>query len=110
MKNYNHALLVMEKQDYPADAREVIIRTEEKILNNEKANKLYESMYRSYWLKKKNFDTFKDKVKALGMYAVATIHNPLISTTTRCCPAILTTRPTTPAKSPSTIRTLSPLL
>lgn len=66
MKNYNHALLVMEKQDYPAEAREVIIRTEEKILNNEKANKIYESMYRTYWLKKKNFGEFSDKSKALA--------------------------------------------
>ena len=66
MKNYNHALLVMEKQEYPAEAKEVIIRAEEKILNNEKANALYETMYRAYWLKKKNFDAFKDKVKALA--------------------------------------------
>ena len=35
MKNYNHALLVMEKHDYPAEAREVIIRTEEKIIADE---------------------------------------------------------------------------
>lgn len=66
MENYDHALLVIEKQDYPAEAREVIIRTEEKILADEKANKIYESMYRAYWLKKKNFDHFSDKVKALA--------------------------------------------
>ena len=66
MKNYNHALLVMDKQEYPAEAKEAIIRVEEKILADEKANKLYDSMYRAYWLKKKNFDTFKDKVKALA--------------------------------------------
>ena len=66
MKNYNHALKVMEKQEYPAEAREVIIRTQEKILADDKANKLYESMYRAYWLKKKNFDAFSDKVKALA--------------------------------------------
>ena len=66
MKNYNHALLVMEKQDYPAQAREVIIRTNEKILANEKANKIYESMYRAYWVKKKNFNTFEEKSKELA--------------------------------------------
>lgn len=66
MNNYNHALLVMDKQEYPAEAKEVIIRTEEKILKNEQANKIYESMYRAYWLKKKNFDCFSDKVKALA--------------------------------------------
>ena len=46
MKDYKHALLVMDKQDYPADAREVIIRTNEKILADEKANKIYDYMYR----------------------------------------------------------------
>lgn len=66
MKNYNHALLVMEKHDYPADAREVIIRTEEKILANEKANKIYESMYKAYWVKKHNFDRFREKVDELA--------------------------------------------
>ena len=55
MKNYNHALLVMEKHGYPDEARKVIIRAEEKILASEKANKIYEKMYRMYWLKKKNF-------------------------------------------------------
>lgn len=66
MKNYNHALLVMEKHDYPAEAREAIIRAEEKILNNEQANKIYDSMYKTYWLKKKNFGDFSDKTKALA--------------------------------------------
>lgn len=66
MKNYNHALLVMEKQDYPAEAREAIIRAEEKILNNEQANKIYESMYKKYWIQKKNFGDFSDKTKALA--------------------------------------------
>ncbi len=66
MKNYNHALLVMEKHDYPAEAREVIIRAEEKILADEKANKIYESMYRAYWLKNRNFGDFGDKTDALA--------------------------------------------
>ena len=66
MKNYNHALLVMEKHDYPAEAREVIVRAEEKILADEKANKIYESMYRAYWLKNRNFGDFGDKVEALA--------------------------------------------
>lgn len=66
MKNYNHAILVMDKQEYPAEAKEVILRAEEKILKNEKANKIYESMYRAYWLKKKNFHTFEEKVKELA--------------------------------------------
>ena len=66
MKNYNHALLVMEKHDYPAEAREVIIRTEEKIIADEKANKIYESMYRAYWLKNRNFGEFSDKTDALA--------------------------------------------
>lgn len=66
MKNYNHALLVMEKHNYPAEAREAIIKAEEKILANEKANRIYESMYRAYWLKKKNFGEFSDKTKALS--------------------------------------------
>ena len=66
MKNYNHALLVMEKHDYPAEAREAIIKVEEKILADEKANKIYESMYKDYWLKKKNFGEFSEKSKALS--------------------------------------------
>ena len=66
MKDYKHALLVMEKQDYPADAREVIIRANEKILANEEANKIYESMYRAYWKNKKNFHTFSDKSNKLA--------------------------------------------
>lgn len=66
MKNYNHALLVMEKHDYPEEAREVIIRTEEKILADEKANKIYENMYRAYWVKKHNFDKFRNKVDELA--------------------------------------------
>ena len=66
MKDFKHALLVMEKQDYPADAREVIIRANEKIIANEKANKIYESMYRAYWKNKKNFGEFSDKTKALA--------------------------------------------
>lgn len=66
MKDFKHALLVMEKQDYPADAREVIIRANEKIIADEKANKIYESMYRAYWKNKKNFHTFSDKSKELA--------------------------------------------
>ena len=66
MKNYNHALLVMEKHDYPAQAREVIIRTEEKIIADEKANKIYEAMYKAYWVKKQNFDKFHKKVEELS--------------------------------------------
>ena len=66
MKNYDHALLVMEKHDYPAEAREAIIKVEEKILADEKANKIYDSMYRDYWLKKKNFGEFSAKSKALS--------------------------------------------
>ena len=66
MKNYKHALLVMEKHDYPAEAREVIIRTEEKIIADEKANKIYEAMYRAYWLKNRNFGEFSDKSEALA--------------------------------------------
>lgn len=66
MTNYKHALLVMEKHNYPDDAKEIIIRTEEKILASEKANKIYDSMYRDYWIKKKNFDRFRDKVDALA--------------------------------------------
>lgn len=86
MKNYNHALLVMEKHDYPAEAREVIIRAEEKIINNEKANKIYESMYRAYWLRKKNFDTFKDKTAALAELideSVYTVHLVLLINCTK---------------------------
>ena len=66
MKNYNHALLVMEKHGYPAEAREAIIKAEEKILADEKANKIYESMYKKYWVQKKNFGEFRDKTKALA--------------------------------------------
>lgn len=49
-------------------------------------------------------------IKSVGIYAVATRHNPEISTTILCCPAILATFPTTPLKSPAITRTLSPLL
>ncbi len=66
MKSYKHALLVMEKHNYPEDAREKIIEVEEKIIANEKANKLYESIYRQYWVRKKNFDFYEDKVKELS--------------------------------------------
>ena len=66
MKNYKHALLVMEKHDYPLEAKEVIIRTEEKILANEKANEIYESMFEKYWVQKKNFGEFADDTKALA--------------------------------------------
>ena len=66
MKNYKHILTVMDKQDYPEEAKQVIIRTAEKILNNEKANKLFDSIYKAYWFKKKNFNTFSDKVKAIA--------------------------------------------
>lgn len=66
MKDYKHALLVMEKHDYPLDAREVIIRANEKILANEKANKIYDYMYKMYWVKKKNFDKFRNKVNELA--------------------------------------------
>ena len=66
MKDYKHALLVMEKHNYPLDAREVIIRANEKILANEKANKIYDYMYKMYWVKKKNFDKFRNKVNELA--------------------------------------------
>lgn len=66
MKNYKHALLVMNKHEYPEDAKQAIIRTEEKIIANEKANKIYEAMYRKYWLKKKNFGEFSDLSAALA--------------------------------------------
>ncbi len=66
MKNYKHAIYVMEKLDFPQEAKEAIIKAEEKILNNEKANKIYDSMYRDYWLKKRNFDKFSHKVKEVA--------------------------------------------
>ncbi len=66
MKNYKHAIYVMEKQDYPQEGREVVLRAEEKIASNPEANKIYESMYRAYWKRKKNFGEFQDKVKALA--------------------------------------------
>ena len=66
MKNYKHALLVMDRLEFPEEAKKAIANAEEKIIANEKANKIYESMYRAYWLKKKNFHTFSDKVKALA--------------------------------------------
>lgn len=66
MKNYKHTLLVMDKLEFPEEAKKAIINAEEKIISNEKANKIYESMYRTYWLKKKNFGSFSDKTKALA--------------------------------------------
>ncbi len=66
MKNYKHAIYVMEKQDYPVEGKQAIIRAEEKIVNNPQANKIYESMYYAYWKKKKNFNEFKDKVNTLA--------------------------------------------
>lgn len=66
MKNYKHALLVMDKHEYPEEAKKAIIAAEEKIIANEKANKIYDSMYRDYWLKKKNFNCFTEKTKALA--------------------------------------------
>ncbi len=66
MKNYNHTIKVMKKHDYPQEAVEVITRAEEKILANEEANKIYDSMYKAYWIKKQNFDRFSDKTKKLA--------------------------------------------
>lgn len=66
MKDFKHALLVMDKLDYPEEAKKVVIRTEEKIVANEKANKLYDACYRAYWSKKQNFDKFSDKIKAIA--------------------------------------------
>ncbi len=66
MKNFNHALFVMDKLNYPEDAKQVIIRTNEKIIANEKANKLYDACYRAYWGRKQNFHCFSDKIKAIA--------------------------------------------
>ena len=66
MKEFKHALLVMDKHNYPEEAKEAIIRAEEKIIANEKANKLYDACYRAYWGRKQNFDKFRDKVKAIS--------------------------------------------
>lgn len=66
MKNYNHTLKVMEKQNYPEDAKKVIIEANEKILANAEANKTYEAMYRAYWIKKKNFREFTELTKKLS--------------------------------------------
>lgn len=66
MTNYRHTVLAMDRLDFPQEAKDTITNAEEKILKNEKANKIYESMYRAYWLKKKNFDSFGDKVDALA--------------------------------------------
>ena len=66
MKEFKHALLVMDKLDYPEDAKKAIIKAEEKIIANEKANKLYDACYRAYWGRKQNFDKFRDKIKAIA--------------------------------------------
>lgn len=66
MKDYKHTIKVLDKLNFPDDAKEAVITAEEKIIASEKANKIYESMYRAYWFKKKNFDTFRDKVDALS--------------------------------------------
>ena len=66
MKDYKHTVKVLDKLNFPADAKEAVVAAEEKIIADEKANKIYESMYRAYWFKKKNFDTFRDKVDALA--------------------------------------------
>ncbi len=66
MKDFKHALLVMDKLDYPEEAKKVVIRTEEKIVANEKANKLYDACYRAYWGRKQNFHKFSDKIKTIA--------------------------------------------
>ncbi len=66
MKDFKHALLVMDKLDYPEETKKVIIRTEEKIIANEKANKLYDACYRAYWGRKQNFHKFSNKIKAIA--------------------------------------------
>ena len=57
--------------------------------------------YYCFWVDSKN---------PFGIYAVATMQSPAISTTTRCCPAMRATFPVTPSNSPSITLTVSPLL
>lgn len=66
MKEFKHALLVMDRIGLPEDAKNAIIKAEEKIIANEKANKLYDACYRAYWGRKQNFDKFSDKIKVIA--------------------------------------------
>lgn len=66
MKNYSFVLKLMDKHDYPEDAKKDIICAIEKIIANENANKIFDSMKKDYTLKGKNFKDFSEKVKALS--------------------------------------------
>lgn len=66
MKKYNHAVLVMDRLDFPSQAKETVINAEEKIFSKPLAEKLYNSMYKSYWVRKKNFKTFFWKSRLLS--------------------------------------------
>ncbi len=66
MKNYNFIVKLMDKHEYPEDAKKVVIDACEKIIANEKANKIFESMKKDYLVKNKNFDKFKEKTNALS--------------------------------------------
>lgn len=66
MKNYNYAVLVMNKLNFPVDAKAALIKAEEKLFGNSTVKALYKSMYRDYWVKKKNFPLFAWKSKLLS--------------------------------------------
>lgn len=66
MKNYKFVTLLMDKHEYPEEAKKVLSDTFDKIIANEKANKILESIKKDYFIKDKNFDKFADKTKALS--------------------------------------------
>lgn len=66
MKNYSHAVLVMNELQFPSDAKSALIKAEEKLFSNRTAQILYKLIYRDYWVRKKNFRTFAWKCKLIS--------------------------------------------
>ncbi len=66
MKEYSHAVHVMNKLKFPVDAKSVLINAEKKLFGNTVAKMLYKSMYKDYWVRKKNFPLFAWKGKLLS--------------------------------------------
>ena len=66
MNKYGHAILVMKKLDFPSEAQKVLLNAEEKIFAKPLAEKIFNSMYKDYWVHKRNFKSFALKSKWLS--------------------------------------------
>ncbi len=66
MKSYNFIVRLLDKNEYPEDAKKQMIEAIEKIIANDKANKILESIRYDYIKKEKNFGDFSNKTEALA--------------------------------------------